>query len=97
MPAGPLRLTVPVEDVPPVTEFGLTEIPVKVAAVIVSVAVWLVPLTDPVMIAEVLVATGTVLIVKVAVDAPAATITFAGTVAFVDPEERVTVVPPVGA
>jgi hypothetical protein len=40
--AGPLKVTVPVEDVPPVTEAGLTPMPVRVAAAgawTVSVAV----------------------------------------------------------
>lgn len=38
--AGPLRVTVPVEEVPPITEVGLTVTALAVAAVTVSVAVF---------------------------------------------------------
>lgn len=38
--AGPLRVTVPVEDVPPITEVGLTVARLAVAAVTVRVAVF---------------------------------------------------------
>jgi len=38
-PAGPLRVAVPVEELPPVTETGFSVIPVSVAAVMVRLAV----------------------------------------------------------
>ena len=40
-PAGPLSVTVPVDDVPPTTEVGVSETLLSVAGVIVKVAVWL--------------------------------------------------------
>jgi hypothetical protein len=41
--AGPVRVTVPVDDVPPITEVGLRVIEVSVAAVTVKVAVLVTP------------------------------------------------------
>ncbi|HWD38581.1 MAG TPA: hypothetical protein VG944_07010 [Fimbriimonas sp.] len=95
--AGPEITTVPVEDVPPVTVVGLILNDETVGAVIVSVAVLEAPLAVAVIVAEVLLATAVVLTVNVAVEAPAATVTEAGTVA--DPELllRLTTMPPVGA
>ncbi|HWD38580.1 MAG TPA: hypothetical protein VG944_07005 [Fimbriimonas sp.] len=95
--AGPEIVAVPVEVFPPITEVGLTEAPVRVGAVTVSVAV-LAPLRFPVIVTEVLVVTGDVLAVKVAVFEPDATVTLAGTVAAaVLLLLRVTTFPPDGA
>ena len=41
--AGPFRVTVPVEDAPPITEVGLRLIELKVAAVTVKVVVRVAP------------------------------------------------------
>jgi len=40
--AGPVRVTVPVEEVPPVTVVGLSDSELRTGAVIVSTAFWLV-------------------------------------------------------
>ena len=39
LPAGPLRVTVPVEELPPITELGLIAIETRLEEVIVRVAV----------------------------------------------------------
>jgi hypothetical protein len=95
--AGPFNVTVPVEDDPPVTDDGLSETPVTVAGLIVSAAVRLTEFKVPVIVALVVAETVNVVTVKVAEVAPAATVTVAGTFAFVLLEERLTIVPPVGA
>ena len=41
--AGPVKVTVPVEEVPPITEVGLSVTEVSVAAVTVKVAVFVAP------------------------------------------------------
>ena len=41
--AGPVKVTVPVEDVPPITEVGLRLTEVSAAAVTVKVAVFVTP------------------------------------------------------
>jgi len=41
--AGPLNVTVPVEEVPPITEVGLRVIELKVAAVTVKAVVFVAP------------------------------------------------------
>lgn len=73
--AGPLNVTVPVEAEPPVTEAGDTASPTNVGGLIVKLPVWLTPFKLPVMDATVAVGTPAVVIVKVAVVAPAATVT----------------------
>jgi hypothetical protein len=95
--AGPFRLTVPVDDVPPMTEAGERETPVSAGGVMVKVAVWLTPLNVPVIVTDVDDATAVVFTLNVAVVAPAATVTDAGTVALAFPEPKVTVAPPVPA
>jgi hypothetical protein len=75
--AGPLSVTVPVDEVPPITEAGLTVTDVKVAAVTVRLAVRVVPRT-PEIVAVVVVATGLVATLNVAVVAPAGTEILAG-------------------
>jgi len=96
-PAAPLNVTVPVEEVPPTTEVGDTLTLDRVAGVIVSVAVKLTVAKVAVIVAEVELETANVLIVNVAVVAPAATVTLAGTVALPVLEARPTTIPPVGA
>jgi hypothetical protein len=91
--ATPVRVTVPVDEVPPVTEVGLSETPLRVGGLMVRVADWLTPLKLPCIVAVVWEATAVVVTVKVAVVAPAATETLAGTVALVLLEERLTVIP----
>ena len=82
--AGPVSFTVPVEELPPTTELGLTvrplPLPVSVGAKTVRVAVRLEPYFA-VTVTDVFVATGEVVTVNVAVVAPAATVTVAGTCA----------------
>lgn len=95
--AALLRVTVPVAEVPPVTAVGETDSAVSVGAVIVRVAVFEVPPRVPVRVAVTEAATEEVLTVNVAVVAPAATVTEAGTVAEVDEEVSVTLEPLVGA
>ena len=97
VPAVPLKVTVPVDEFPPTTDVGFTVTPVSVAGLIVSVAVLLVPARVAVIVAVVALETDVVLTVKVAVVAPAATVTVAGTVALVVLDERLTAVPPVPA
>jgi hypothetical protein len=95
--AGPFRVTVPVEDVPPITEAGFSVTELSVAAVTVRVAVCVVPYVADI-VGEVLAATGLVVTVKVAVVAFAATVTVAGTcAAAVLLLESVTTAPPMGA
>jgi hypothetical protein len=91
------KVTVPVEDVPPTTEVGDTDTPVKTVGVIVRLAVAELLPTDAVIVAEVDVATAVVAIVKVAVFEPADTVTLLGVVALLLLEDRFTDSPPVGA
>jgi len=96
--AGLEMVTVPVDAVPPVTDPGLKARPVSFGAVTVRVATWLVVAKEAVMFDVESVATATVVTVKVAVDAPAGTVTEPGTVATaVFDETRFTEYPPVGA
>jgi hypothetical protein len=89
--AALLIVTVPVEDVPPGTEVGDTEMAVKVGALIVRVAVFDELFAVAVMVAVVFVATATVDTLNVAVVAPEATVTELGTVADALLLERLTV------
>jgi hypothetical protein len=74
---------VPVEELPPVTLAGLTESDERVggraAGVTVRDAVFVTPLCDAEMLAVVETATALVPTVNVALVAPAATVTLAGT------------------
>jgi hypothetical protein len=95
--AGPVKLTVPVEEVPPVTEAGFKLTELRAAAVSVKVAVFVTPWV-PEIVTEALDATADVVIVKVAVVAPVATVTLAGKCAAeVLLLVRVTTAPPDGA
>src|SRR3990172_9923934 len=94
--AGPFKLTVPVEEVPPVTLAGLTETAESTGGLIVRVVFW-VPLKLPVMVAEVTAPTALVFTENVAVVSPAATVTLAGTVAAALPLDSATTAPLAGA
>ena len=100
--AALVSVTVPCDEVPPVTLAGLTAADDNEAGggggVTVSTAVRLTPANVPPMVAEVDETTETVLTVNVALVAPAATVTLAGTVAAaVLLLVRVTTAPPEGA
>jgi len=76
--AGPLMVTVPVDEPPPCTDAGLTLTAVSAGAVTVKLAFCVAPWVAEI-VSEVLLATGLEVTVKVAVLAFAATVTFAGT------------------
>jgi hypothetical protein len=92
--AGPLIVTVPVEETPPWTEVGLTLTLTKVGAVTAKVPVWVTLLSVPEIVAVTLLDTGVVLTVKVAEEEPAGTVTDAPTVALPLLEDSVTTEPP---
>jgi len=96
-PAAPFKVTVPVEEVPPVTEVGDRLTPLSVAEVIVSVAVSVVLPNVAEIVAVTALDTALVLVVKVAEELPAATVTEEGTIALEEFDDRLTIVPPVGA
>jgi hypothetical protein len=79
-PAGPLRVTVAVEGLPPSTDDGFRPIDVSVAGLTVRVAVCVVEFCVAVMSALVLTFTPVVVMLNVAVVLPAAMVTDAGTV-----------------
>ena len=96
--AAPLKVTVPVEEIPPVTLDGLKLRPEGIGALTVRFADFVVPLSSPEMLTVALAVTGVVVTVNVALVAPAATVTFAGTVAAaVLLLVSVTTAPPAGA
>ena len=99
--AGPLRVTVPWDEFPPVTLAGLRLTPDTVTAAgagfTVSVADRVTPPAVAEMVADVEAVTDVVVIVKVALVAPAATVTLAGTVTAAELSESVTTSPPAGA
>ncbi len=93
--AGPFNTSDPVAFAPPMTDGGEIVSDVKAGGVTVNVALTEVPRTE--MVAAVVTATGTVVIVKVAELAPAATVTDADVAAQPLLEASCTVRPPVGA
>ncbi len=96
--AAPFSVTVPVDDVPPVTDVGFRLTPLGTGGVTPKLVVCVMLLYAAEMVTEVLLATGLVLTVKVAVVAFAATVTLEGTVAAaVLLLLRVTTAPPLGA
>jgi hypothetical protein len=76
--AGPVSVTVPVDGERPLTVVGLRVRELTVGGVTVKAAVWVVPRT-PVIVADMVPATGLVVAVNVAVFAFATTVTLAGT------------------
>jgi hypothetical protein len=92
--AGPLKVTVPVSEVPPATEAGTRAMLTSVGGVTVSVAVWVAPPCVPVIVALVRAFTPVVAIGKVADVEPAAMVTVDGTVIFALLDERFTDAPP---
>ena len=96
-PAGPLSVTLPVEDVPPRTEDGVTVMPARPAGLTVKVADLLVAPNVAEIVTVVAADTAVVLTVKVAELAPAGTVTVTGKVAVALLEERLTTMPPVPA
>jgi hypothetical protein len=96
--AGPLRLTVPTEELPPVSLAGVIETDMRVGGRTVRAAVWFIPLEAAVMTTEVDALTAEVATANVALVAPAGTVTESGTAAtegsLLDKE---TTVPPLGA
>jgi hypothetical protein len=98
--AAPLSVTVPVDDVPPLTLVGLSateDSATAVAGFTVSEAVLVVPLYEAEMVTGVEPVTALVVTVNVALLAPAATVTLEGTVAADALLERSTTTPPLGA
>jgi len=95
--AGPVRVTVPVDGLPPTTDVGFTLTAESAGGLTVSVAVALTPPYDAVIVAGVELATATVVTGKVALVALAATLTLAPTVAAVLLLCSETEMPPAGA
>jgi len=95
--AGPLRVTVPTDAVPPVTVEGFNVRPEITGALIVKVGLRVVPPTVAETVPTVSVATGLVVIGNVATVCPALIVTDVGTVAALFVVETVTSVPPAGA
>lgn len=95
--ATPESVTVPVEVAPPTTVAGFRATDVSVGARIWRFAELVPPDRVAVIAAVVSAATGVVAMLKLALVAPAATVTVAGTVAFGLLEARLITVPPAGA
>jgi len=96
--AGPLSVTVPVDDcAPPVALIGLNVSEETVGGVTVSEADMLTPPYDAEMVTGVDAATALVLIVKVAVLLPAGTVALEGTLTAPLLLESITCAPPAGA
>jgi hypothetical protein len=96
-PAGPLRVIVAVEELPPTTSVGDSETAVRLAALTVRDAVKELAPWVAVSVAEVELDTGVVVIENVPEVAPAATVAVEGTEAVALLDERLITNPPVGA
>jgi hypothetical protein len=96
--AGPVKVTVPVDDVPPMTAVGFKLTPDTIGALTVKLAVFVALSANvPVMTTGVLAETAVVVIAKFAIVPPCATVTEAGTVTAALFELRLTTVPPTPA
>ena len=95
--AGPVRVTVPIDELPPVTDVGLTVTALSAAGLIVKVACTVFPLKVADSVDVVVVVTTLVVTVKVAVVEPANTVTLPGVWAAELLSDRVTTTPPEGA
>jgi hypothetical protein len=96
--AAPFKVTVPVDEVPPVTLVGLSVTLEGMGALTARFADFVVPLNTAEILTVAFAATGVVVIVNVALVVPAATVTLAGTVAAaVLLLVSVTAAPPAGA
>jgi hypothetical protein len=93
----PFRVTVPVDDVPPGTDVGLTVTALMNGVSTVSDTLNVVPFKVAETVTVWVVATGTVIALNVAVVDPATTVTLAGTVQLALLEAKVTTTPPAGA
>src|SRR5712671_5499439 len=96
MGARPFSVTVPVEELPPVTLVGFKVTESNAGGLIVNEAVW-VPPWLPEIVAAITAATGLVVTANVAVVAPANTVILAGTVATALSLDSVTMTPDRGA
>ena len=93
----PSKLTIPVAVLPPATPAGEMVMTDTRGAVTVRSAFAAVPFDDAVIVADAFAETATVVIVKVAFDAPSATVTLAGTPADALLDVSATTTPPAGA
>ena len=96
-PAGPVNVTVPITGAPPNRADGESVTLDTPAPVTVRTVVFVTEPAVAVTVTGVSDETGLVLILNVAEVAPAGTVTLAGTVALVEEDFNVTMVPPVGA
>jgi len=94
---GRFRLTVPIAELPPMSELGETTSPDSSGVSMLSDVVKVLLPCIAEIVAVTLAVTAVVLIVKLTVCAPAGTVTFAGNVAEELEEVKLTVVPPFGA
>jgi hypothetical protein len=96
--AGPLNMTVPVDELPLVTRVGFSVREASAGGTTISLLVWVTPLKEAEMLTEVAVATAEVVTENAPLDAPAGTVTDVGTLA--TPRlllDSKTVVPPAAA
>ena len=96
-PAGPFRLTLPIDELPPVTVVGLRLSIVRASGLTVRFAVFEAPPAVAVIAADVDVETVDVVMEKVAEAAPAVTVTVAGVWTLALFDDRATMLPPGGA
>jgi hypothetical protein len=96
--AGPLSVTVPIEEPPPVTLDGLSVSERSVGGRTASEADWVTPLFAAEIDTEIAVPTGAVVAVNVTLLAPAGTVTEDGTAATEESlDDKETTIPPLGA
>jgi len=95
--AGPVIVTEPVLELPPITDVGVNVSASTVGRLTVSVPDFVIPFADAEIVAVTLVETATVAADAVADVAPSETVMVAGTVTAALLEARVTVKPPAGA